>query len=110
VQGRTGSRLSGFAGLTLAAGFGDEAASWGPELTVGWRETASQALGATIARFKAGGDSFSLDPEAPDGGGLSARVALKGENGGGAYAIEAGADQRGGLSTYELRLAGHVFF
>jgi len=110
VDARTSSRLSGFAGLTLAAGFGDEASSWGPELTVGWRQNASQSLGATIARFKAGGDSFTLAPETPDGGGLSARVALKGENGGGAYAIEAGAERQGGLSTYELRLAGHVFF
>jgi len=110
VDSRTSRRLSAFAGLTLAAGFGDEDSSWGPEVTVGWRENASESLGATIARFKAGGASFTLDPDTPDGGGLSARVSLKGENGGGAYAIEAGTEQRDGLAIYELRLAGHLFF
>jgi uncharacterized protein with beta-barrel porin domain len=110
VDARTSRRLSAFAGLTLATGFGDAESSWGPEVTVGWRKTASQSLGATIARFKAGGESFALDPDTPDGGGFSARVSLKGENGGGAYAIEAGTERRDGLAIYELRLAGHLFF
>ena len=37
-------------------------------------------------------------------------LALKGENGSGAFAIEGGAETRNGLSIYDLRLAGHVQF
>ena len=109
VQSRTSSRVSAFAGVAVGALFGPQH-DWGPEALIGYKGVASQNLGVTTARFVSGGDAFNLRADDVSGSGAVAHLALKGENGSGAFAIEGGAETRNGLSIYDLRLAGHVQF
>ncbi|HQN51466.1 MAG TPA: hypothetical protein PK913_10445 [Phenylobacterium sp.] len=41
---------------------------------------------------------------------MVARIALKGENAGGAYVLEGGAETRDATAIYDLRLAAHFRF
>ncbi|THD80545.1 MAG: autotransporter outer membrane beta-barrel domain-containing protein [Phenylobacterium sp.] len=109
VQSRSSSRLSGFAGVSVGAVFGEEA-TWGPELLLGYRGVASENLGDTTAKFVAGGDPFTLTSEKISGSGVAAHLAFKGENGYGGFAVEGGAETRDGLTVYDLRLTAHLQF
>ena len=109
VASRTSSRVSGFAGVAIGALYGQQH-DWGPEALIGYKGVAANNLGVTTARFVSGGDAFSLRSNDVSGSGAAAHLALKGENGSGAFAIEGGAETRDGLSIYDLRLAGHVQF
>jgi hypothetical protein len=109
VKSRTSSRLAAFAGVAVGATYGPDN-SWGPEVLIGYKGVATENLGATTARFVAGGDAFTLRSEDLSGQGASAHIALKGENGSGGFAMETGAEARDGLTIYDLKLAGHVQF
>ncbi|HEY3947905.1 autotransporter domain-containing protein [Phenylobacterium sp.] len=109
VASRTSSRLSAFAGVAVGALYGPDR-SWGPEATLGYRTVANENLGVTNARFIAGGDPFALRSEEISGSGAAAHFSLRGENGSGGFALEAGAENRDNLSIYDLRLSGHVQF
>jgi len=109
VNSRTSSRVSGFAGVAIGALYGAQH-DWGPEALIGYKGVLAQDLGVTTARFVSGGDAFTLRSNDVNGSGAAAHLALKGENGSGAFAIEAGAEERSGLSIYDLRLAGHIQF
>ena len=109
VDRRVSSRLSGFAGVKLGAVFGLEQ-SWGPELVVGYRSVASETLDGATARFLSGGPSFTLAADEVGGSGLLGRLAVKGENGSGGFAVEGGTEKRDELTIYDLRLAAHFQF
>ena len=109
VSSRTSSRLSAFAGVAVGALYGPDH-SWGPEALLGYRAVASETLGATNAKYVAGGSPFSLQADNLPGSGLAAHFSLKGENGSGGYSVETGAENRDGLNIYDLRLTGHVQF
>jgi hypothetical protein len=109
VSSRTSSRLEGFAGVAVGALYGAQH-DWGPEALLGYKGVLSNDLGVTTARFVSGGDAFTLRSNDVNGSGAAAHLSLKGENGSGAFAIEAGAEERSGLSIYDLRLAGHIQF
>jgi outer membrane autotransporter protein len=109
LDARASSRSSAFAGLAIGKTFGDDA-TWGPELLVGYRDVVSEKLADTTARFVSGGDTFTVPAEAIGGQGFVARVAFKGENGYGGFALEGGAESRDGLTLYDVRLAAHVQF
>ncbi|HEY3694172.1 autotransporter outer membrane beta-barrel domain-containing protein [Phenylobacterium sp.] len=109
VDARDSDRASGFAGVAFGASFGQGGASWGPELQLGYHDVVSGGPASTTARF-AGGSAFTLAPNDGVGGGPAARISLKGENGVGGIAVEAGAEKRGGLQIYDLRLAAHYMF
>ena len=109
VQSRTSSRVTAFAGVAMGAVYG-AARDWGPELTFGYKGVAANNLGVTTARFVAGGSPFTLLANDISGQGAAAHVALKGENGSGAFSVEGGAETRDGLSIYDLKLAGHIQF
>ncbi|HEY0437696.1 MAG TPA: autotransporter outer membrane beta-barrel domain-containing protein, partial [Phenylobacterium sp.] len=109
VASRTSSRLSAFAGVAVGALYGAQH-DWGPEALIGYKGVVAQNLGVTTARFVSGGDAFTLRSEDVNGSGAAAHLSLKGENGSGAFAIEGGAEERNGLSIYDLRLAGHIQF
>ena len=109
VNSRTSSRLAAFAGVAVGATYGPDH-SWGPEVLVGYKGVASESLGDTTARFVGGGDAFTLRADSISGQGAAAHLSLKGENGSGGFAIETGAEARGGLAIYDLKLAGHVQF
>ena len=108
VGSRTSSRLSAFAGVAMGALYGADR-SWGPEATLGYRAVASENLGVTTARY-AGGNPFDLRSENISGAGASVHLSLRGENGSGGFAVEAGAEARDSLNIYDLRLTGHVQF
>ena len=105
----TNSRLTAFAGVAVGALYGPDK-SWGPEATLGYQGVANEVLGATTARYVAGGDAFTLRSDNISGQGLAARLSVKGENGSGGFALETGAEARDGLNIYDLRLTGHVQF
>lgn len=109
VNSRTSTRLTAFAGLAMGAVYGLQR-DWGPEVTLGYKGVASQNLGTTTAKFASGGDFFTLRADDVGGQGAVAHLALKGENGSGAFSIEGGAEARDSLTIYDLKLAGHVQF
>ncbi|THD57822.1 autotransporter domain-containing protein [Phenylobacterium sp.] len=109
VNSRTSSRLSAFAGVAVGALYGPDH-SWGPEALIGYRSVTNEVLGNTTAKFVAGGDPFTLSSEDISGSGAAVHLSLRGENGSGGFAVETGAEQRDGLSIYDLRLTGHVQF
>lgn len=110
VSARQSSRSTGFAGLVTGTRFGDQDGWWGPEMTLGYREIGAAEVGSTTAKFLSGTNSFTLLADEIKGGGLVARVALKGETQAGAFAVEGGAETRDSLSIYDLRLAAHFRF
>lgn len=68
IDGRDGHILSTVAAVNFGYGFGSN--GWvRPELRVGWRQNLSVDPGQTIARFRSGGPSFTLDPLSLEGGG-----------------------------------------
>jgi hypothetical protein len=83
---------------------------WGPEVTLGYKGVLSNNLGNTVARYASGGDSFALIANDVSGQGAVAHIALRGENGSGAFAVEGGAEARDSLTIYDLKLAGHIQF
>jgi hypothetical protein len=109
VESRTSSRLTAFAGLTAGAIYGPTR-DWGPEVTLGYKGVVSSDLGATTAHFASGGQSFALIANDVNGQGAMAHVALRGENGSGAFSVEGGAEARDSLTIYDLKLAGHIQF
>lgn len=109
VAKRTSSSLSGFAGVAVGAVLGDDK-SWGPELLVGYRNVASEQLGATKAKFASGSDEFTVQGNQVGGQGVAAHLSLKGENGSGGFALETGAEMRDALAIYDLRVSAHFQF
>jgi hypothetical protein len=109
VDPRTSSRLSAFAGVAVGTLYGPDH-TWGPEALIGYRSVTNEVLGNTTARFAAGGDPFTISSDDISGSGAAVHLSLRGENGSGGFAVETGAEQRDGLSIYDLRLTGHVQF
>jgi hypothetical protein len=110
VEGRTTAELAGFAGLAVGAVFGEQGASWGPELLLGYRDVVAKDDGTTSARFLSGGESFTVGPNPISGSGGVARLAIKSESAWGAVSIEGGAEARDSLTVYDLKLAVHLLF
>lgn len=110
VSARQSSRSTGFAGLVTGTRFGDNDSWWGPEVTLGYHAIGQAEAGSTTAKFLSGTDSFTLLADEIKGRGVVARVALKGETTGGAFAVEGGAETRDNISIYDLRLAAHFRF
>jgi hypothetical protein len=110
VNSRASSSASLFAGVALGAIYGDQQAPWGPEVLVGYRNVVSETLDPTSARFVSAGNIFSLRADQVSGQGAEARLSLKGENGAGGFAAEAGAQSRDTLTIYDVRLTAHFSF
>jgi hypothetical protein len=110
VSARQSSRSTGFAGVVTGTRYGDNDSWWGPEVTLGYHEIGQAEAGSTTAKFLSGTNSFTLLADEIKGGGMVARVALKGESAGGAFAVEGGAEARDNISIYDLRLAAHFRF
>lgn len=110
VSARQSSQSASFADLSAGKRFGDEANWLGTEVVLGYRAMGQQEMGSTTAKFLSGTTSFNLLADEIKGGGMVARVALKGEGQGGAFAVEGGAETRDSLAIYDLRLAAHFRF
>ena len=110
VSARQSSRSTGFAGLVAGKRFGDEDGWWGTEMTLGYREVGAGEVGSTTAKFLSGTTSFNVLADEIAGGGVVARFAVKGENAGGAFVLEGGAETRDATAIYDLRLAAHFRF
>jgi hypothetical protein len=109
IDSRSGDLLTGSAALALGARFGDDV-KWGPEVKVGWRQRLAGDAGQTTARFLSGGDPFTLDPEQPYEGGLTARLALKASGTGAAFSLEGGAELQDRYTQYDVRAVLKVSF
>lgn len=110
VSARQSSRSTGFAGLVAGKRYGDQDAWWGTEMTLGYREVGAGEIGSSTAKFLSGTTSFNVLADEIKGGGVVARIAVKGENAGGAFVVEGGAETRDSTAIYDLRLAAHFKF
>ena len=69
IDSRDSHIFSAVAAMNIGYGFGQN--GWlRPELRIGYRQNISVDAGETIARFASGGQSFTLNPDAIEGGGL----------------------------------------
>jgi outer membrane autotransporter protein len=110
VNQRTTSEFSGFAGVAVGAAFGQEGATWGPELLLGYRDVVDHSDGLTTARFLTGGDPFTVGENPVGDGGAVVRAAFKSESTWGAVSLEGGAEIRDNLTVYDAKLAVHFKF
>jgi hypothetical protein len=109
VEERASHELTATASAALGARFGPDGLL-APELEIGWTTGLAGSLADTVARFRSGGDSFTLVAEEPDSGGLQARAALRAAGSMGSLTVEASGEQRGDASAYGVRLAARLFF
>jgi outer membrane autotransporter protein len=108
VAKRKGDLLTGQALLAIGARIGDEA-YWSPEVKVGYRAKLAGSPGRTTAQF-AGGNPFTLDPEAAYSGGVVARVGIKGGLNNVVYTVDGGGVFDSGYREYDLRAAVKFIF
>lgn len=111
IEDRSSDQLSGFAGISFGARFGEESAfMWVPELTAGWRQAAGDGVDVTTARFVAGGPAFSLAAPDLSGGGPVVRLALRGQGQYFDFAVEGGGEIRDDYEAYDGRLLVRFLF
>ncbi|MET3528324.1 autotransporter outer membrane beta-barrel domain-containing protein [Phenylobacterium koreense] len=111
IDKRSSDQLSGFAGVTFGARFGEESAfAWVPELTAGWRQATGDGVDVTTARFVAGGPSFSLEAPNLSGGGPVVRAALRGQGEYFDFALEGGGEYRDDYEAYDARVVVRFLF
>lgn len=102
VGDRSGSLLTGNAMLALGGKFGSDS-SWGPELTVGWRQRLAGDPGVTTARFKAGGATFTLSPEDMASGAAVVRLGIGGDSPWMSLHVDAGGEFNSDYRQYDVR-------
>lgn len=111
IDKRSSDQLSGFAGVTFGARFGEESAfAWVPELTAGWRQATGDGVDVTTARFVAGGPSFDLEAPNLSGGGPVVRLALRGQGEYFDFALEGGGEYRDDYEAYDGRVVVRFLF
>ena len=109
IQDRDGHMLAGVAAVNIGYGFGEN--GWiRPELRVGWRQNISVDAGDTIARFSTGGSSFTLSPDAIEGGGPIAGLHLSFGNDLGRLSVTADAEMIEDYVRYTLLLRASFRF
>jgi hypothetical protein len=111
---RTGDEASGTVSLVTGMSFGS-GFQWRPELELGYRDVFTGTAGNTVAQF--GGDGqfapgaqFTLPPAAIRGGGPVGRLDVKADTDFYELNFEAGAEQRLGLVSADLRISVRVLF
>ena len=106
---RTSQELSGFAGVTLGARFGDTF-SWAPELTVGYRATGGDGAGDTKGHFLAGGATFDIATPKLSGGGAVLRAGLRGQGEYFDMVVEGGGEFHDNYQAYDARVTARWVF
>ena len=109
VAGQTGKELSGSVSLRIGATFGEDF-QWRPEVEVGYRNIFSGKPGSTVARFAAGGDSFTLAPAAIDDGGAFASVSLGAGDQSFDLSLGVTAEQRSDYTEGDLHVRARLLF
>jgi hypothetical protein len=109
IGDRDGHMLAGVAAVNIGYGFGQN--GWiRPEVRLGWRQNISVDAGDTIARFTAGGDPFTLSPDAIEGGGPIAGINLSVGNELGRLSVTADAEMIEDYVRYTLLLRASFRF
>ena len=107
VGSETGKQGSVTGGLTLGMQFGDRDFTWQPEVSVGYKQVFG-GPDAVIAQF-AGGSTFTLNPKSQQGGPI-AHIGIHGGNKYSDFALEAGAEDRGGYKAFDGRATARFQF
>ena len=108
VAPRTSQQASAQVDLVLGATFGD-AIKYRPELLIGWRGVVYGGPGATTANFS-GGQSFTLNANFQDKGGLLARLGLRAGGQFADFTADAGGEWHGNFDSYDARALARFLF
>jgi hypothetical protein len=108
VKGQTSSQADAQVDMVMGASFG-QAVVWRPELTVGYRAVVYGGPASTVANFQ-GGQSFTLNPQFTDKGGLLARVGLRASGQYADFSAGGGGEFRNNYQTYDARAAARFLF
>jgi hypothetical protein len=108
VAAQTASQADAQADLVLGMNFG-QTVVWRPELTVGYRAVVYGGPASTTASFT-GGQSFTLNPQFTDKGGLLARLGLRASGQYADFSADAGGVFRKDYQTYDARAAARFLF
>jgi hypothetical protein len=108
VASQTASQADAQADLVMGANFG-QSIVWRPELTVGYRAVVYGGPAKTVANFE-GGQTFTLDPQFTDKGGLLARLGLRASGQYADFSADAGGEFRNDYQTYDARAAARFLF
>jgi hypothetical protein len=108
VAAQTSSQADAQADLVVGANFG-QSIVWRPELTVGYRAVVYGGPAKTVANFQ-GGQTFTLDPQFTDKGGLLARIGLRASGQYADFSAGAGGEFRNDYQTYDARAAARFLF
>ena len=109
VDRRSGSETSGTASVVMGVDLGG-GLNWRPEVELGYRNSFSGDLGATTARFAAGGTSFSIYALGLDTGGAMGRLSLRAGSETFDFSFGAGAEQRGGYLEGDVQVKARLLF
>ncbi|MDP3406602.1 MAG: autotransporter outer membrane beta-barrel domain-containing protein [Brevundimonas sp.] len=109
IEDRDGHMLAGVAAVNIGYGFGQN--GWiRPEVRLGWRQNISVDAGDTVARFRSGGNAFTLSPDAMEGGGPIAGFNVSVGNDLGRLSVTADAEMIEDYVRYTLLLRASFRF
>ena len=110
LASRTGDESSGTVSLVTGMSFGS-GFQWRPELELGYRDVFTGNAGDTTAQYTVSGATpFTLLPANIRGGGPVGRLDVKADTDFYELNFEAGAEQRVGLVSADLRISVRVLF
>lgn len=110
VESRTGSQLAATGALNLGWRLDMGHVTWSPELTAGWRQVSGDGANETVARFRSGGQSFTLDAPDLSGGGPVLRAGLHARSRYIDFTLQGGGEQRDDYIAYDARAMLRVKF
>jgi hypothetical protein len=108
VAGQTASQADAQADIVMGMNFG-QSIVYRPEVTVGYRAVVYGGPANTVANFQ-GGQSFTLNPQFTDKGGLLARIGMRATGQYADFSADAGGEFRNDYETYDARAAARFLF
>ena len=108
VAGQTSSQADAQADIVMGMNFG-QSIVYRPELTVGYRAVVYGGPADTVANFT-GGQTFTLNPQFTDKGGLLARIGMRASGQYADFSADAGGEFRNDYQTYDARAAARFLF
>jgi hypothetical protein len=108
IAGQTSSQADAQADIVMGANFG-QGVVYRPELTVGYRAVVFGGPASTVANFT-GGQTFTLNPQFADKGGVLARLGLRATGQYADFSADAGGEFRNDYQTYDARAAARFLF
>ena len=108
IAGQTSTQADAQADIVMGMNFG-QSIIYRPEVTVGYRAVVFGGPANTVANFQ-GGQSFTLNPQFTDKGGLLARIGMRATGQYADFSADAGGEFRNDYETYDARAAARFLF